>query len=89
MPKHVVKNALSPEEYAGVVVPLQLAAEEGVLSFFNTTTVFGTPVDITLSELALESFFPAESATAEILRRLAQNTETEDTAGGRPMINDR
>ena len=43
----------------------------GVLSFISTTTVFGTPVDITLSELALEAFFPADAATAEALRRLA------------------
>ncbi len=43
------------EEYAGVVVPFQLVTEQGILSFFSTTTIFGTPVDITLSELALES----------------------------------
>jgi hypothetical protein len=35
------------------------------------TTVFGTPVDITLSELALEAFLPADAATAEALHRLA------------------
>jgi hypothetical protein len=34
-------------------------------------TVFGTPVEITLSELALETFFPADAATATALRRLA------------------
>ena len=45
-------------EYAGVVVPLQLITEAGMLSFFSTTTVFGTPVDITLSELALEPSSP-------------------------------
>jgi transcriptional regulator with XRE-family HTH domain len=56
------------EDYAGVVVPLQMITDNGVLSFFSTTTVFGTPVDITLSELALESFFPADAATAEALR---------------------
>jgi hypothetical protein len=33
--------------------------------------VFGTPVDITLSELALEAFYPADAATADILRTLA------------------
>jgi hypothetical protein len=33
--------------------------------------VFGTPIDITLSELALESFFPADEATAQAMRRLA------------------
>jgi transcriptional regulator with XRE-family HTH domain len=58
-------------DYAGVVVPLRLVTEAGTLAFVSTTTVFGTPVDITLSELALESFFPADAATAEILRRLA------------------
>jgi transcriptional regulator with XRE-family HTH domain len=57
-------------DYAGVVVPLQMATEGGILSFFSTTTVFGTPVDITLSELALESFFPADAATAEAMRAL-------------------
>jgi len=41
-----------------------------VLSFLSTTTVFGTPVDVTLSELALESFFPADAFTAEVMRRM-------------------
>jgi len=51
-----------------VVVPLQLAMNGAVLSFISTTTVFGTPIDVTLSELALESFFPADEKTAEFLR---------------------
>ena len=58
------------DDYCGVVVPLQLRTDAGVLSFFSTTTVFGTPVDITLQELALESFFPADAATADALRGL-------------------
>ena len=58
-------------DYAGIVVPLKLATPRGVLSFFSTTTVFGTPLDVTLQELALESFFPANEATADALRRLA------------------
>jgi transcriptional regulator with XRE-family HTH domain len=57
---------------AAVVVPLRLRTEGGTLSFISTTTVFGTPLDITLSELALESFFPADASTAEALRRLAE-----------------
>jgi len=57
-------------DYAGVVVPLRLRTDAGTLSFFSTTTVFGTPVDITLSELAIESFFPADADTAEFLRKL-------------------
>ena len=40
-------------------------------SFISTTMVFGTPVDITLSELALETFFPADDLTAERLREMA------------------
>ena len=53
-----------------VVVPLQLATPQGTLSFISTTTVFGTPVDITLSELALETLCPADDATARALRRM-------------------
>lgn len=53
---------------ASIVVPLRLRTARGTLSFLSTTTVFGTPVDITLSELAIESFFPADAATAELLR---------------------
>jgi transcriptional regulator with XRE-family HTH domain len=56
------------EDYAGVVVPLRFVTDAGTLSLFSTTTIFGTPVDITLSELAIESFFPADAATAELLR---------------------
>jgi transcriptional regulator with XRE-family HTH domain len=57
-------------EAGGVIVPLQVRTDAGVLSFISTTTVFGTPVDITLSELALETFFPADEATAQALRHL-------------------
>jgi transcriptional regulator with XRE-family HTH domain len=59
------------EVEAGVVVPLVMATPMGTLSFISTTTVFGTPVEITLSELALETFFPADAATGEVLRSLA------------------
>jgi hypothetical protein len=51
-----------------VVVPLVLASERGEVSLFSTTTVFGTPIDVTLSELAIEAFYPADQATAEALR---------------------
>lgn len=49
-------------------MPLRLATGRGVLAFFSATRVFGTPGDITLSELALESFFPADGATDELVR---------------------
>jgi transcriptional regulator with XRE-family HTH domain len=60
------------EDYGGVLVPLCLRTEHGVLSFFSTTTVFGTPLDITLAELAVESFFPADPQTAELLAGAAR-----------------
>jgi hypothetical protein len=49
-------------------VPFRLRTDIGLLSFFSTTTVFGSPVDVTLSELAIEAFFPADAATGEALR---------------------
>lgn len=58
------------QDYAGVVVPLRFATAAGTLSLFSTTTIFGTPVDVTLAELAIESFFPADAATAALLRKL-------------------
>lgn len=62
-----------PSAASSFAVPFRLATEVGVLSFISTITVFGTPVDVTLSELALESFFPADPATATALRALAHS----------------
>ncbi|HEX6210900.1 MAG TPA: helix-turn-helix transcriptional regulator [Methylomirabilota bacterium] len=62
------RSAHPSRDLGGVVIPLQLRHGGGVLSLLSTTTVFGTPVDITLSELAIESFFPADDATAAALR---------------------
>ena len=61
------RPARAHRDYAGVVVPFELRTPAGVLAFFGTTTVFGTPLDITLSELAVEAFFPADEATARSL----------------------
>lgn len=57
----------------GMVVPLRLETALGRLAFISTTMVFGTPVDVTLAELAIESFFPADPATADALHRAAQD----------------
>ncbi len=70
-----VHRPLAERSYAGIVTPLQLATPGGVLSFFSTTTVFGTPVDVTLSELAIEAFFPADHATAQALRGIPDRQE--------------
>ena len=47
-----------------VAVPLELDTAVGRLSLISTTTVFGAPAEITLSELAIEAFYPADDATA-------------------------
>lgn len=57
-------------DLAGVLVPLQLRTDAGVLNLISTTTLFGTPMDVTLQELAVESFFPADSQTAQALQAL-------------------
>src|SRR5262249_29925105 len=54
-----------------VAIPLKLRHHGEVLTFMSTTMVFGTPVDVTLSELALETFFPADDLTAERMRKIA------------------
>lgn len=59
-------------EHPGVVMPFKLATPHGVLSFISTITIFGTPVDVTLQELALETFFPADDFTREALQHMAR-----------------
>jgi transcriptional regulator with XRE-family HTH domain len=55
-------------DFGDVYVPLKLRLPMGELSFFSTTTVFGAPFDVTLSEIAIEAFFPVDAATQAILR---------------------
>ncbi|MBC5782047.1 helix-turn-helix transcriptional regulator [Ramlibacter sp. USB13] len=59
-------------EVLGIAVPLRFRTPDGVLNLISTTTIFGTPVDVTLQELALETFFPADAETAARLRALAK-----------------
>jgi transcriptional regulator with XRE-family HTH domain len=63
---------IAADKAPAVAIPLRLRYGQAVLSFISTITVFGTPLDITLSELALESFFPADAQTAQELRSLAE-----------------
>jgi transcriptional regulator with XRE-family HTH domain len=55
---------------AEVVVPLRLRHGGRELSLFSTTTLFGTPNDVTVEELAIESFYPADQETAAYLREV-------------------
>jgi transcriptional regulator with XRE-family HTH domain len=54
---------------ADIAVPLRIRAGDEELSLISTVTTFGTATDVTVAELSIESFFPADAATAEALRR--------------------
>lgn len=55
----------------GVVLPLRLRTPLGELAFFTTATVFGTATDVTLDELVVEHFYPADDATDRAVREAA------------------
>lgn len=56
----------------GFAVPLRLRSSYGELRLMTTVTTFATAVDVTLAELKLEAFLPADSATAEALSAAAR-----------------
>nr|MEC9422022.1 helix-turn-helix transcriptional regulator [Pseudomonadota bacterium] len=68
----------APSQKGRIAVPLYLQGPNGTLSFLSTTTVFGTAVDVTLSEIAIEAFFPADEETARQMSALSAGS-----AGGR------
>lgn len=70
-PAPVSKAPVAARNEVPIAVPLVVDSPAGRLSFISTTTVFGTPVEVTLSELAIETFFPGDADTAERLRQLA------------------
>ena len=59
-------------EVLGIAVPLRFRTPDGELNLISTTTIFGTPVDVTLQELALETFFPADAFSERALRAVAK-----------------
>ncbi|MER6735955.1 helix-turn-helix domain-containing protein [Streptomyces puniciscabiei] len=63
-----------------IAIPLRLRYEGHELAFFSTVATFGTPLDITVAELSIESFYPADTATAELLRNATWPPA--DTAAG-------
>jgi transcriptional regulator with XRE-family HTH domain len=56
--------------FGEIAVPLRLRHDELELSFLSTRTTFGTAVDVTVAELSIESFFPANRETVEAMRSL-------------------
>ncbi|ATQ41949.1 helix-turn-helix domain-containing protein [Caulobacter mirabilis] len=65
------------QDLGGVAVPMRLQTDHGTMAFISTVTVFGTPTDVTLSELAMETFFPADDFTAKALISLAADRQKE------------
>jgi transcriptional regulator with XRE-family HTH domain len=61
-------------DHLGFAVPLRLASSDGELQLLTTLTHFGTAVDVTVAELRLEAFLPADQATASILTKLGRTT---------------
>ncbi|WP_299844588.1 helix-turn-helix domain-containing protein [uncultured Jannaschia sp.] len=56
-----------PKPHQDIAIPLRLRSDAGPLSFLSTTTVFGTAVDVTLSEVTIEAFFPMDAETAQAM----------------------
>lgn len=65
-------------DHLGFAVPLRLRCAEGELRLITTLTSFATAVDITLAELHLEAFLPADAATARILAARAADPGSAD-----------
>jgi hypothetical protein len=63
-PLSTVSNVDEPQ----LLVPFRLSTPQGELSLFTTLTTFGTPLDVTIDELAIELFFPANDRSDQILR---------------------
>jgi transcriptional regulator with XRE-family HTH domain len=61
---HAYPGGRVPAAPYGIAVPLRI----GGLSFLSTVTTFGTALDVTVAELSIESFFPADAITASTLR---------------------
>ena len=72
---HPIPARSGPVPADSVAIPFKLRHQGEVLSFISTTMVFGTPVDITLSELALETFFAADELTAVRMRNIASHID--------------
>ncbi len=54
-----------------IFVPLRLRKGDFILDLISTTTLFGTPLDLTMAEIAIESFLPANAETAAALQKMA------------------
>jgi transcriptional regulator with XRE-family HTH domain len=60
-------RARSVSDESEILVPVRVEVSGAMLSLFTTLTVFGTPQDVTLAELAIELFYPSDAATEKLL----------------------
>ena len=67
----VATTHVPSDPVSALFVPLELEFRGTTLTFFSTMSAFGTALDVTIAELSIESFFPADAATADALRALA------------------
>ncbi|WP_416898918.1 MAG: helix-turn-helix domain-containing protein [Minwuia sp.] len=71
-PRARIQRPPATPRYGGIAIPLELKTPDGgVLSFLSATTMFGSPVEISLEELMIESFFPANAETAAAMQAMA------------------
>jgi transcriptional regulator with XRE-family HTH domain len=73
-------------DYMGLAMPLHLASSAGNLTLLTTVTSFSTAVDITIAELRLEAFLPADADTAarlESLREMRRSSGPSDSPASR------
>jgi transcriptional regulator with XRE-family HTH domain len=70
-PSHGPAATVDPA-FGDIAVPLRLRQGDDQLAFISTKMTFGTALDVTVAELSIESFFPADDATARALRALAR-----------------
>jgi len=69
-PPHRGPDAARHREPTGIAIPFVLASPVGPLSFISTTTVFRTAVEVTLEEVTIEAFLPADAETAKRMLEL-------------------
>uniref|UniRef100_A0AAU2JJK2 Helix-turn-helix domain-containing protein n=1 Tax=Streptomyces sp. NBC_00049 TaxID=2903617 RepID=A0AAU2JJK2_9ACTN len=82
---HLPAMAPPGPDHLGFAVPLRLRCAEGELRLLTTLTSFATAVDVTLAELHLEAFLPADAATCDLLRRREEG-RTGGTPPGAPAV---
>ncbi len=66
----VPASDVRPRDFAGIAVPFRLQHGDRILSFYSARTAFGSPIDLALDDLALETFLPADAETAAAMREL-------------------